>query len=143
LSPIQNVPGADDNVTDVNNEIRTLIARSNPQSVWQYYQLVNVLWPESPAPITKFDGRPGPQIPLTDGGATPDVVSNVTMETYIQQSNCLTCHRRATIAPSQQAGDAPLWAADYSFMLSRACSQNEGGPQGACFEPSVNQSSNQ
>jgi len=57
---------------------------------WQYYQLIGVQYPEK--------------------NPRPDMLANVTMETYIQpQSSCITCHSTAASLSRSPA--------DFSFML--------------------------
>lgn len=120
LYPIPN--SNDDPVQDLNGLAQRLIRQSNAASVWQYYQLVDVLWSDSPV----NDNAPGttpPPTPLSISGVTPSMsmrpVANTTMETYAQAFNCLHCHRNAKIAPSP--GDSILtFASDYSFAIGMA-----------------------
>jgi hypothetical protein len=87
--------------------------------VFQYYQLVDVLWSGSPQDnYTNQQGQPGPATPLSMSGATPDPsalpVANTTMETYVQNHTCLYCHVYASVAGSN------TYASDFSFVLGEA-----------------------
>jgi hypothetical protein len=71
-----------------------------PGSPFQFYQLVDIQWPQTPA-----------QPPF--GNPTPELVANTTMETYVAQSSCLNCHYTAQTASGKLS-------ADFSFLLSEA-----------------------
>lgn len=124
----QPIPG---DVTALNQYIRAQIVASNPDSVFQYYQLVNVMWPSRNTVITGAQPTP-----LTDGNAQPSAtgLANTTLETYFQnqssgspnpalhQPSCLACHTMAAIsrgAPAA-AADAVAYASDYSFLFGQA-----------------------
>lgn len=78
-------------------------------SVWNNYVLVNVLWSTNP-PIAQPRS-----VPQTFNSPQPNApVANTTLETYIQQSTCVDCHRYATIAGSQSL------PADFSFVYATA-----------------------
>jgi hypothetical protein len=98
----------------LNQQVQQAVRRANPKSVWQYYQLVEIQWPEAAEPSS-----PGRLAPLPLGGATPTSISNTTLETFIQHTTCLDCHRNARIACSS-ADTAPTRAADYSFLFGMA-----------------------
>jgi hypothetical protein len=106
-------------IRELNARMHDTIRAANPDSVWQYYDLVNVMWPGSSKPIP-----PGAKVPLPHGGMQPTILTNTVIETYVQtgatQKNCLDCHASATIAPTVQAS-APRWGSDYSFVLRKAC----------------------
>lgn len=105
-----------DYVRALNERVHATIREANPDSVFQYYRLINTLWPQS------GEGFPvGGIIPLSQGGAAPTTgLSNVLAETYAQTRSCLDCHQFAPIACSSASGPDPQYAADYSFQLSRA-----------------------
>ncbi|ABL72702.1 hypothetical protein [Paracoccus denitrificans] len=112
-------------VAQTNRDVQQLLAdRTGGKSVFQYYQLVNVLWDGAPTPPSPEPGA-NAQVPLVYGtfqtdGSVP--VANTTMETYAQQftpglgPSCTACHKGATIANS-----ATL-ASDFSFLFSTASS---------------------
>ena len=104
-------------------------------SVYNYYRLINVQWPNSPTLIP-----PGATVPLTTGDITPSsksgIVANTTMETYQQAKNaCMDCHQYAAIATPKNrttalmAGritpkvrpralaDGSSYASNYSFVF--------------------------
>jgi hypothetical protein len=102
--------------------VQQTIANANESSVWQYYQLINVRWPQSSH--ANLPGK-GATIPVnlaifqfTSSGQSP--VNNVSMETYIQSADCTSCHLGAAIAPSKAAGCKPNLASDFSFMFQHA-----------------------
>lgn len=108
--PVQVVRIANNAITpeiqQLNKQIQGMIRASNPKSVWQYYQLVNVQWPENP--VQDKDNKNTP--PLRDGGIKPKNIANVTMETYIQDKQCMDCHKNASTV-------ATKYPTDYSFIF--------------------------
>lgn len=110
------------------------------KSVFNYYRLVNVQWPQA-----NIGTPPGPRlrVPLTMGNPTPkgaaggpgQIVANTTAESFQQKANsCMDCHVFASIAsPSLLQAAAPgalrkvtkttgpeglaPYAADYSFIF--------------------------
>jgi hypothetical protein len=95
-----------------------MIRRANRHSVWQYYDLVDVQWPEAGTPISSATTT---LLPL--GGPTPTVLANSVVETYVQrQRHCLDCHRGATTACGT---DAPPKRSDYSFLFGMAAASHE------------------
>ena len=107
-----------DPVEATNVAAKALLTTANPKTVFQYYQLVDVLWSGSPQNnYTNQPGQPGPVTPLSMSGATPDAsalpVANTTMETYVQGKTCLSCHVFATVP----AGN---YASDFSFIMGEA-----------------------
>jgi hypothetical protein len=114
--PISN--NSSDPVVATNTAAQQLITNSSANSVFQYYQLVDVLWSGSPQDsYTNQPGQPGPTTPLSMSGATPDPsalpVANTTMETYVQTLTCLSCHVGAGTAGG-------TYASDFSFILGDA-----------------------
>jgi hypothetical protein len=100
------------------------------KSVYNYYRLINVMWPNANTQIS-----PGAKVPLTLGSIQPTVpVANTTLETFEQQDNCLTCHKSATIAQASSQSKTLLagrmhrevklsatpssYASDYSFVFA-------------------------
>ncbi|WP_083942834.1 hypothetical protein [Sphingomonas soli] len=105
------------------------------KSVFNYYRLVNVQWPQTPGnPQT-----PGEKIPLNQGnpkpagnpngkGSAATILSNTTMESFAQgKAACMDCHVFASIATPKLleagpnglrlASKAPQFASDYSFIF--------------------------
>ena len=117
--PIPN--NSSDPVVATNTAAQQLITGANTGSVFQYYQLIDVLWSGSPQNnYTNQPGTPGPQVPLSMSGATPDPsalpVANATMETYVQRLTCLKCHVFAHTPPPKTG----TYATDFSFILGAA-----------------------
>jgi hypothetical protein len=86
------------------------LAKAVPGSAFQFYQLVDVQWPQRPV------NRPA-------GNPTPGLLANTTMETYIAQSSCLNCHFTARTASGKLSSD-------YSFMLAEAHESSGTGRKG-------------
>lgn len=105
-------------------------------SVYNYYRLINVQWPNSPAIV-----KTASPVPLPSGDITPSsksgIVANTTMETYQQAKNaCMDCHQGAPVATPRNRTTALLagrattkvrprnlvkgsttYASDYSFVF--------------------------
>ncbi len=101
IQVVRMVPISNDSVNNVAGLNKwvwdNVITPANPQSVYLNYQLVNVVWANSPEVIP-----PGAKIPLPDGNQQPNpastIVANTTLETYFQQTkSCLFCHQNASI----------------------------------------------
>lgn len=120
------------NLNSTNADVQKLFASdTGGRSVFQYYQLVNVLWDGAAVapysdPKKKIEG-PGANaaVPLNYGTFQSEAnapVANTTMETYAQLftpglgPSCNACHQSATIA-----GSATL-ASDFSFLFGTASS---------------------
>ena len=113
--PIQvsRVNALDQNAVLVNTTVQQCIAQYFPGSVWQYYQLVNVIWSG-----LGQTAQTGMFVPLNTGilnfpGTT---VANTASETYVQSNTCFSCHAYATIAASDSI------ASDFSFAMGAATS---------------------
>ena len=104
----------------LNDFVHKKLKAANPNSVFQYYKLVNVQWPEQPV----SDGENKRTVPLADGDKTPEVMTNVSLETYKQDLSCLTCHRHSTISKNGQP-NIKDFGAGYSFIFARAVPQEE------------------
>jgi hypothetical protein len=128
----------------LNTAMQAMIKAANPNSVYQYYQLVDTLWPSDNTTIPAgartplYDGNPQP--PLAQGG-----LLNPLIETYFQGGDpnqtggnnprgflsCQSCHVGAPIAKQPatalctvgtiqgQTGSASC-ASDYSFLFKNA-----------------------
>ena len=69
----------------------------------QYYELVGTQWPSDP-------NDPGDPL----GTPTPNVLANVTLESYIQPtSSCMACHQTAVSGPNR-------YKSDFSFLFIHA-----------------------
>ncbi|HEY1720106.1 MAG TPA: hypothetical protein VGG27_02590 [Magnetospirillaceae bacterium] len=112
---VQERPVPDD-AARVNAFMQKMIADVAPRAPWQYYQLIDVQWPQAPEQLPK----PPQAAPLPTGSPSTTRLLNPVLETYLQRYNqeisCLSCHQMARTAEST---DQPF-AADYSFLLSHA-----------------------
>ncbi|HXH12529.1 MAG TPA: cytochrome c family protein [Alphaproteobacteria bacterium] len=116
--PIQvsRVVPIDSDAQKANAKVQAAIKSAFPNSVWQNYQLVNVMWSTSP---TQDPAKPV-QVPLQLSSMLPSAkVANTTLETYAQTLSCTDCHRYATIAPTA-ANPNPPWGSDFSFAIGSA-----------------------
>src|SRR5262249_36859493 len=105
------------NVAGLNQWVWNLLRASNPNSVFLNYQLVDVLWANSPAVVPKASPAP-----LSAGNPLPNPaihkVANTTIETYFQNTfTCLDCHTQAAIAFSVTS---KKMGSDYSFLFGKA-----------------------
>lgn len=115
-------------VQNLNTAVQAMIRAENADSVFQHYELVNVLWPKSPAPpYTSQGGLPPLQATSMTSAGPNSPVANTTMETYIQRFNCTGCHTGAHVAVSSSDAAAckgtatePCYASDFSFLFSTA-----------------------
>ena len=108
-------------------------------SVFKYYRLINVQWPDDAASVP-----PGSLVPLSAGGITPPsssgILANTTTETFMQSSaSCMDCHQHAgtaqasgqsfatsagrsvrsvQVTPQLPFGQSPAYASDYSFLFA-------------------------
>lgn len=130
-------------VDDVANSVTAYAWSLLPaQSVFNYYRLINVQWPQNGVgqPPQNIPPGPGLTVPLYMGNPTPQgnaggptqIVANTTLESFQQKSNsCMDCHVFASIytantqtatglrrgaAPAAQGGPPP-YASDYSFIF--------------------------
>ncbi|WP_196888780.1 hypothetical protein [Aureivirga sp. CE67] len=107
-------------VEGLNAYVKQLISQTNSNSVWQYYQLISVQWPESPVSSKFNDGR---NVPLQTGAITPVSMANVTLESFTQTQSCMTCHKYASIHLNKMDASkfkTDVFASDYNFMFSEA-----------------------
>ncbi|NIZ02588.1 hypothetical protein [Thalassospira lucentensis] len=110
-------------IATLNQDVQDQISQAtNGKSVFQYYQLVNVLWDQSPNPPQYAPG-PNAPTPLYFGSFTSEGnldVANTTMETYVQDQSCDSCHKYGNIA-----GHTEL-ASDFSFLFKEASTADIG-----------------
>jgi hypothetical protein len=97
------------------------IQKFYPNSVWQYYQLVDVIW--------SISYQPDPQTPIASPrnintssmSSGAKTVANSTMETYVQSTKtCFNCHVFSTIAPYNKDTINNNKFGDFSFAISFA-----------------------
>ncbi len=98
---------------NVNTTVQTAIKKYYPNSVFQYYELVDVIWSSNPT----YDQDQPDKTPLKLTSMNPNNnVANSSMETFAQASQCIDCHKFASIAGKRKN------ASDFSFVLSSATS---------------------
>lgn len=91
----------------LNNAYQKALAAVDPDSVWQYYELVSTQWPTQPQSKVDPTGVPAPSF-----------LANTTLESYIQghvrqtSSSCMACHNNATTTTGQFS--------DFTYLLQRA-----------------------
>lgn len=89
----------------LNAQWQSFLRSVNPNTVWQYYELISTQWP------TNAKGSPA-------GNPAPQFLGNSTMETYLQgrvpnvSSSCIMCHLNATTTSGKNG--------DFSYLLQRA-----------------------
>lgn len=99
-----------------NTYMQSQIKSIFPNSVWQYYQLVNVVWQNNPGKGVQDTTS---RLPFAFTAPAGSHAANTTMETYIQKNTCTTCHTGATIANTSQR-KLPGYFADFSFAIGDA-----------------------
>lgn len=131
-TPIPSRPNND--VVGLNQYAWNVIRAANPDSVFLNYELVNTLWSNQNTTIAAGSRTPLPA-PQLSPGPSQEPVANITMETYVQNLTCLTCHASAPIATvkpqtvtkvydpatagTPQTAQNP-YASDYSFVFDNA-----------------------
>ena len=128
-------------VGDPANQATALVWKMLPaRSVFNYYRLINVQWPQQVTLIVPAQQRlplpMGNQTPQGKAGGVGQIVANTTLESFQQSSNsCMDCHANfASIASRKlleatapgglrrvtrqtEAGGPPPYASDYSFLF--------------------------
>jgi hypothetical protein len=110
-------------VREINAYAQALIRAADPDSPWQFYELLGVQWPQFalglPTPVPDPRRQLPQGVPLSIGTPSTQTLMNPVLETFHQLPNvsCLGCHANA--ATAALAGIPPL-AADYSFFFGHA-----------------------
>ena len=108
---------ADAAVDGINKQYQQKIRAANSKSVFQFYKLVSVQWPQSPV---KYAIQPQ-LAPLSVGGITPSSLGNLASETYALRKGCMSCHQYGnSLATKGLSPNAPSYASDYSFLFGLA-----------------------
>ena len=120
--PTQVVPGKSAQVKTTCNDVAHQLLKSvNPDTVWQYYRLVNTQWPQDPycngQPCPVYDP---PTLAHQGANQSPVNLANAVIETYFMgppessdKASCMACHNTASGLQTNQ----PL---DFSFLLQEA-----------------------
>ena len=93
-----------------------------PNSVWQYYQLIDVIWSQGPQPVVQNPPVNAP-FPLNSSAlqSGTTIVANTTMESYAQTSfTCIKCHNGSTIAYYPPDSVNQNIFGDFSFAIGFA-----------------------
>ncbi|MGB3179863.1 MAG: hypothetical protein WBB45_00630 [Cyclobacteriaceae bacterium] len=105
----------------INKMMRDSIAKKFPGSVWQYYELVDVIWSQAfqPDPTTPVKiPRKLNESSMLSGAV---IVANTTMESYVQGTNtCTSCHKFGSIAPFAPDSVNNNVFGDFSFIIGDA-----------------------
>jgi hypothetical protein len=105
----------------INALMQQNIKKFYPNSVWQYYELVDVIWTQSPVPDPTTPVNIPRNINASSMLSGTHIVANSTMETYVQQTKtCFQCHIYSTIAPYPPDSTNNNKFGDFSFALSFA-----------------------
>lgn len=105
----------------INKKMQQAIKQFYPNSVWQYYLLVDVIWSQSlqPDPTQPIPSPRSINASSMASGAT--IVANTTLESYVQKKNtCTSCHVFSTIAPYPLDTANNDIFGDFSFAISAA-----------------------
>ena len=104
----------------INKLIQENIKKFYPNSVWQYYQLVDVIWSAQiqPDPSQPIPSPRNINVSAMTSGA--NVVANTTLESYAQTTTCFQCHKYSTIAPFPPDAANNNVFGDFSFVIGAA-----------------------
>ncbi|MDR6564650.1 MULTISPECIES: hypothetical protein [unclassified Arcicella] len=105
----------------INQRMQSNIKKVYPNSVWQYYELVDVIWSQSVQkdPTTPIDAPRKLNASSMQSGVP--TVANTTLESYVQKTNtCTSCHVYSTIAPYPLDSINNDIFGDFSFAISFA-----------------------
>ncbi len=123
---VEQVFPAAPSVAGINAFVRELLRDADPESPWQFYDLLGVQWPVfalgSTTPLPQEIVADRASVPLLIGHPSTQTLVNPVLETFRQDKNvsCLGCHADGATALTGASG--PL-AADYSFLFRHAVRQ--------------------
>lgn len=105
----------------INTRMQNNIKTFYPNSVFQYYQLVDVIWSQLPIPDPTKPIQAPQNINASSMLSGKAIVANTTMESYVQDSNtCYSCHKYSTIADYSKDTINNNVFGDFSFAISAA-----------------------
>jgi hypothetical protein len=110
---ITRVTPIDAPTTALNKSWQAALASVNPNSPWQYYDLISTQWPTQGSNGCNALSQTSP-----DGNPAPQFLANTTLESYIQgntpntSSSCIECHVNAAATTGKFS--------DFTYMLSMA-----------------------
>ncbi|WP_136666520.1 cytochrome c family protein [Flavobacterium sp. H122] len=105
----------------INAKMQNSIQSFYPNSVFQYYQLVDVIWSQLPQPDPTTPIQAPRKLNNSSMLSGKTIVANSTMESYVQNKNtCISCHVYSTIAPYNKDTINNNVFGDFSFAISAA-----------------------
>lgn len=121
VTPIED--SGDNLVATLNAEVQQMIRdKAGADSVWQNYRLIGVLWSGAPVDQSLPGSSPATGQLSVSGIRPPPAaqpLANAVLETYVQNSTCVACHRGAQGAGAGKDG-LPGFTSDYSFQFGKA-----------------------
>jgi len=109
------------NAVPINDSMQNNIRKYYPESVFQYYQLVDVIWSQQLQPDRTTPIQAPFPLNVSSMQSGDHVVANVTLESYVQSTNtCFNCHQFSTIAPFANDTVNNNIFGDFSFAISAA-----------------------
>jgi len=105
----------------INTKMQSAIKTLYAESVWQYYQLVDVIWSQSlqADPTTPIIAPRKINLSSMQSGA--HIVANSTLESYVQDKNtCYQCHVNSHIADYPPDAENNKIFGDFSFAIKAA-----------------------
>lgn len=116
VNPIDPVDAA-----PINTKMQSTIKQFFPNSVWQYYELVDVIWSQSLQPDPTKPIQAPRSINTSSMASGSSIVANSTLESYVQKINtCTSCHVYSTIAPYPIDTANNDVFGDFSFAIGSA-----------------------
>lgn len=113
IDPVDAVP--------VNTKMQNSIKQFFPNSVWQYYELVDVIWSQSLQADPTTPIQAPRKINTSSMASGSPIVANTTLESYVQKVNtCTSCHVHSTIAPYPADTANNNIFGDFSFAIGFA-----------------------
>lgn len=105
----------------INTMMQKNIRQFYPNAVWQYYQLVDVIWSQSLQPDPTSPIQAPRNLNLSSMTSGVPIVANSTLESYVQKTNtCISCHVYSTIAPYPLDTANNNVFGDFSFAITFA-----------------------
>ncbi len=105
----------------INAKMQGQIKQFYPNSVWQYYQLVDAIWSQSLQPDPTKPIQAPRNLNTSSMLSGEAIVANTTLETYVQSTNtCTSCHVYSNIAPYPGDSANNNVFGDFSFAIQFA-----------------------
>lgn len=105
----------------INKMMQSSIRQFYNNSVWQYYQLVDVIWSQSYQPDSNTPIQAPRNINASSMTSGAHIVANTTMESYVQNTKtCYNCHVYSSIANYPKDAKNNNVFGDFSFAIGAA-----------------------